>query len=97
MYAMMTDFVHECGGSVSISKKQYERSISKYEKLFNPHYNSFVEMIRNRWATIYIRRKLFAKLRFTYNPTVDVIPNTLNRHISCIVFLTLIIIDLRVV
>jgi predicted nucleotidyltransferase len=70
----MARIVAELGAVVAIERGQYTRSIRKYESLFNSHYNSFDRMIANRWPTICIPGAFFAKLRFTYDPAVDYVP-----------------------
>lgn len=59
------------GAQSAITQQQYDKSIKKYEYLFNKKYNDFGCMILNRWPTVYIPHKVFYKLRFTYNPQKD--------------------------
>jgi len=63
------------GATCSISKEQYNKSIKKYQKLFNKTNNDFREMIYNRWPTIHIPGELFFKVRFTLNPNKDKVIN----------------------
>ena len=74
MRKMMPSFVRRIGAAVTIAREQIRKSVVKYENLFNAKYNSFDHMIANRWPTIHIPGKLFAKLRFTYKFGIDKIP-----------------------
>src|SRR3989344_6519896 len=61
----------EIDASCSISRKQFNKSVEKYNELFNKEHNDFSCMIFNRWSTVHIPDKLFCKIRFTYDPKKD--------------------------
>ena len=65
------DFLKKIKAQCSITQKQFDKSIRKYNTLFNKDNNDFDYMIYNRWPTVYIPNKLFCKIRFTYNAAED--------------------------
>lgn len=73
--------LNEIGASCSISRKQFDKSVKKYNWLFNPENNDFSDMLYNRWPTVHLADQLFCKIRFTYHPAKDKIffpPEVLN-------------------